>query len=287
MRVIVAGGTGFIGQAVVRRLAADGHEVAVVTRTPNRPSNTVLLGWDEAREAVDGADAVVNLAGESIGGRWTRARKERILRSRVETTTALVDAIAAARRPPGVLVNSSGIDYVGDTGDAVVTEDAAPGDTFLARVCIEWERAAQRAPVRTVLVRTPLTIGRAAPAVRLLALPFRLFAGGRLGNGRQWFPWIHVDDIVGIIMRAIDGDGLAGPVNAVAPEQLRQADAARDLGRVLHRPALVPTPAPALRALLGEQADLLLHGQRAVSTKLDEFAFRYPTLRAALEEALA
>jgi hypothetical protein len=287
MRVIVAGGTGFIGQAVVRRLAADGHEVAVVTRTPNRPSNTVLLGWDEAREAVDGADAVVNLAGESIGGRWTRARKERILRSRVETTTALVDAIAAARRPPGVLVNSSGIDYVGDTADAVVTEDAAPGDTFLARVCIEWERAAQRAPVRTVLVRTPLTIGRAAPAVRLLALPFRLFAGGRLGNGRQWFPWIHVDDIVGIIMRAIDGDGLAGPVNAVAPEQLRQADAARDLGRVLHRPALVPTPAPALRALLGEQADLLLHGQRAVSTKLDEFAFRYPTLRAALEEALA
>jgi len=285
VRVVVAGGTGFIGRALVARLRDAGREVAVVTRSPERAHADV--GWNEVAAAVDGAGAVVNLAGESIGGRWTRRRMERILSSRVETTSALVDAIAAARATPRVLVNSSGIDYAGDTGDAIVAEDAAPGDTFLARVCREWEAAAARAPVRSVMVRTPLTIGPGATAVRLLALPFRLRLGGRLGSGRQWFPWVHLDDLVAIFVRAIERDDLAGPVNAVAPQQLRQASAARDLGRVLRRPAAVPTPAPVLRAVLGRQADLLLHGQRAVSTKLDGDDFRYRTLRAALEDALA
>jgi hypothetical protein len=289
MKVIVAGGSGFIGRHLVRSLLADGHDVRVVTRNRNPdPSDKLSLAWSCVAEEVDGSDAVVNLAGESVGGlRWTRRKRAAIRSSRVETTTALVEAIRASVHKPRVLVSASGIDFAGDSGDAVVAEDAAPGDTFLGRVCKDLEAAAARSPVRWVAVRTPLTIGRDAKAVHLIALPFRLFAGGRLGSGRQWFPWIHVDDLVGIFRRAIDDESLRGPVHAVAPQQLRQCDAARDFGRVLHRPARVSAPAFALRALMGRQADLLLHGQRAVSTKLDGFDFRYRTLRAALEDALA
>jgi uncharacterized protein (TIGR01777 family) len=287
MKVIVAGGSGFIGRHLVRSLAADGHEVRIVTRRPD-PRDSSSLGWNCVPEEVDGADAVVNLAGESVGGlRWTRRKHAAILSSRVETTTALVEAIRASVRKPRVFVSASGIDFAGDSGDAVVAEDAAPGDTFLGHVCKEHEAAAARSPVRWVAVRTPLTIGRDATAVHLIALPFRLYAGGPLGSGRQWFPWIHVDDLVGIYRRAIGDESLHGPVHAVAPQQLRQRDAAGDFGRVLRRPSRLATPAVVLRALMGRQSDLLLHGQRAVSTKLDGFEFRYRTLRAALEDALA
>src|ERR1700730_8929119 len=201
-KVVVAGGSGFVGAALVRSLQADGWQVVVLSRTP---SGAGAGGWDGrtlgawGRE-LDGADAVVNLAGESIGaGRWTRRRKERILASRVESTTALVEAAAAAARPPKVLVNASGIDYSGDSGDTVVREDAAPGSSFLAGVCVAWEEAAARAEahaMRWVALRTPLVLGREAPALRLMALPFRLFVGGRLGSGEQWFPWVHLHDAV-------------------------------------------------------------------------------------------
>jgi uncharacterized protein (TIGR01777 family) len=287
MKVIVAGGSGFIGRHLVRSLVADGHAVRIVTRRPD-PCDNLSLAWNRVAEEVDGSDAVVNLAGESVGGlRWTWRKQEAIRSSRVETTTRLVEAIRASARRPRVFVSASGIDFAGDSGDAVVAEDAAPGDTFLGHVCQDLEAAAARSPVRWVAVRTPLTIGRDAKAVHVMALPFRLFAGGRFGSGRQWFPWIHVDDVVGIYRRAIDDESLQGPVHAVAPQQLRQHDAARDFGRVLHRPSRLATPAFALRALMGRQSDLLLHGQRAVSTRLDGFEFRYRTLRAALEDALA
>jgi uncharacterized protein (TIGR01777 family) len=190
---------------------------------------------------------------------------------------------------PRVLVNSSGIDFGGDRGDEIVTEGVDPGSSFLARVCNEWEAAACEAcavGVRTVMLRTPLVIGRDAQALKLLALPFRAGVGGPLGDGRQWFPWIHVDDWVALCRRALADEALRGPVNAVAPEELRQRDAARVLGRVLHRPAIVPAPARALRLALGEQADLLLHGQRARSAKLNGVAFRHATLESALAEAL-
>ncbi len=158
-------------------------------------------------------------------------------------------------------------------------------DSFLARVCADWEAAAA-VPVRQVAVRTPFVVGAGAPALRLMALPFRLFAGGPAGDGRQWFPWAHLDDIVAVYRRAIDDDSLRGPLNATAPEQLRQREAARALGSVLRRPAILPAPAFALRLLLGEQADLLLHGQRAVSRTLEGLEFRYRGFRAALEDAL-
>lgn len=282
MKVVLGGGSGYVGRALIASLLADGHEVVVVSR--NRPG---AVSWDGVGDAVDGADAVVNLAGTPIGSlRWTSGRKQSILSSRVETTRALARAIEAAKRRPAVFVTASGIDYAGDTGDAIVDESAPPGDSFLARVSVAWEAAAAEAPVRHVAVRTSLVIGRGAEAVQLMALPFRLFVGGRAGDGRQWFPWVHIDDLVRIYRLAIDDPKLAGPLDAVAPEQLRQRDAAREFGAVLHRPALAPAPAFALRLLLGEQADLLLHGQRAVSTKLGGFEFRYRGLRAALENAL-
>jgi hypothetical protein len=284
VEVVVAGGTGLVGRALVASLERDGHRSVVVSREPG-PGR---VSWDGVLGAVDGADAVVNFAGASIGRpRWTESRKRTLRASRVETTRKLAEAIAAAGRKPRVFVTASGIDYYGDSGDAVVDESSPPGSTFLARLCAEWEAVAAAAPVRHVAVRTALVVARDAPALRLTALPFRLFAGGTLGGGEQWFPWVHLDDLVAVYRRALEDDALAGPVDAVAPQQLRQREAARELGAVLHRPAVLSTPAVALRLLLGEQADLLLHGQRAGSTKLTPDDFAYRELRPALEQALA
>jgi hypothetical protein len=288
MRVIVGGGSGLIGRALVASLLADGADVAVLSRRPSRSSGPGrVIGWEAAGRELDGADAVVNLAGVSLGGpRWTTGRKAVIRASRVDTTRTLARAIAAAKRRPPVFVTASGIDYYGDSGDDLVDEGSPNGDSFLARVCADWEAAGAAAPVRHVAVRTPLVVGPGAPSVRLLALPFRLFAGGPAGDGRQWFPWVHLDDVVAVYRRAIEDGALSGAVNATEPEQLRQRDAAHAFGKVLHRPSILPAPAFALRLLLGEQADLLLHGQRAVSRTLDGLEFRYRGLRAALEDAI-
>jgi uncharacterized protein len=301
-RIVLAGATGFIGRPLVGSLLDDGYDVAVLTRRPESadlPAGARAVGWDGATVEswsveLSGAEGVVNLAGASIGRyRWTRARKREIVRSRVETTRALVEAMARLHpgQRPGVLVNASGIDYAGDSGDAVVTELAPPGSSFLARVCVEWEAAALGAAglgVRVVAVRTPLVLGRGALPLRLLALPFRFFGGGPLGSGEQWFPWAHLEDTVAAYRLALADDRLRGPVNLAAPDLRRQRDAARELGVVLRRPSWLPAPRPALRAVLGEQADLLLHGQRAVAAKLVEAGFRFaqPNLREALQEAL-
>ena len=287
MRVVVGGGSGSVGQALVRSLEADGHEAVVLSRRPGRGGgHGRTVGWETAAVEVDGAGAVVNLAGVSIGGRrWTRARKQAIVSSRVDTTRTLVRAIAGAASPPAVFVSASGIDYYGESGDATVDESSPAGGSFLARVCVAWEEAAAWAQVPHAAVRAGLVVGPGAQAIRHMALPFRFFAGGPVGGGAQWFPWIHLDDLVAVYRLAIGG-AVEGPVNAVAPEQVRQRDAARDLGAVLHRPAVLPTPGLAVRLLLGEEADLLLHGQRAVSVQLGALEFRYPALSAALEDAL-
>jgi uncharacterized protein (TIGR01777 family) len=287
VKVVIGGGGGYVGQALTTTLLADGHDVIVLSRHPGNASGLGrTAGWESVGAEVDGAAAVVNLAGISIGGpRWTKSRKAAILGSRVGTTQALARAVASAGQSPGVFVTASGIDYYGDSGDAVVDESSPAGDSFLGRVCAAWEEAATGAGVRHVAVRTALAVGPKALSIRLMAMPFRLLVGGPVGGGRQWFPWIHLDDLVSVYRLAIDGR-LEGPVNAVSPQQLRQGEAARDFGAVLHRPAVVPTPAAVVRLLLGEEADLALHGQRAVSGKLDQLDFRYRQLRPALESAL-
>ncbi len=283
MKVVIGGGSGLIGAALVRSLERDGNEVVVVSREAG-PGE---VAWEDVGREVDGADAVVNLAGVSIGGpRWTAGRKEAIRASRIETTRTLARAIDAAERRPDVFVTASGIDIYGDTGDILVDESSPPGSTFLARVCTEWEDAAADVPVRHVAVRTSLVVAPGAKAVSLMALPFRFFVGGPLGNGRQWFPWIALDDLVAVYRRALEDDALRGPVNAVAPGILRQSEAAKVFGAVLGRPSVLPAPAPLLRLALGEQADLLLHGQRAASGKLGDLVFEQPDLRSALEDAL-
>lgn len=288
MRVVIGGASGYVGRALCESLGADGHEVISLSRGthPVAPLGA-HVDWSRCLEAVDGADAVVNLAGASIGAPlWTARRKDEIRRSRVSTTRSLAEAISAAAVPPEVFVTASGIDFYGDTGEEVVDERSPPGATFLAGVCVEWEAAAAQAPARHVAVRTAMVVGRSAPALGPMALPFRLFLGGPLGGGRQFFPWIHIDDLVAVYRRAIAEGELAGPVNAVAPDLPRQRDAARTFGAVLHRPSLLPTPAVLLRLALGEQADLLLHGQHAVSRRLQGFSFAYPQLPGALEDAL-
>jgi uncharacterized protein len=297
-KVIVAGGTGLIGRALVPALAAGGAEVVVLSRRPEREPlpGARLVGWDGTTVAAGwaselaGATGVVNLCGESVGGgRWTARRKRLLLESRTGSTSALVDAIGSlspAERPH-VLVNASGIDYSGD-GESEVDESAAPGTSFLARVCVDWEAAAWRAEehgVRVVCVRTPLVIAREALALKLMSLPFRLFVGGPLGNGHQWFPWAHITDTVDVYRRAVEDETLRGVLNLVAPNVPRQRDAARELGRALRRPSWLTVPAPVLRLALGEQADVLLRGQLARSTKLDNSTFRYTTFASAIAEA--
>ncbi|MBO8142459.1 MAG: TIGR01777 family protein [Firmicutes bacterium] len=300
MRVVIAGGTGFIGRALVRRLAAGGHHVTVLTRQdPGRASRSLpdavaVCRWSPGTgaplEPVDGADAVVNLAGATIARRWTRAAKRLIVDSRVGATGSLIQAIRASQAPPRVLVNASAVGYYGPRGDEWVTEDDPPGSDFLATVCRRWEEAACAAEplgVRVVLLRTGLVLGRGGALPRL-ALPFRLFAGGPLGSGRQWMPWIHLDDCAALISFALQDDRIRGPINVTAPNPVPNREFARALGRALGRPAALPVPAPLLRAALGEMADMLLTGQRAVPRRAMAlgFQFRFAELEPALGDVL-
>jgi len=303
MLIAIAGGTGFIGRHLAASLVNDGHEVIILSRgadPAHAQRGTRLAHWD-ARSAdggwVDhlrGAGGVVNLAGTSIGsGRWTRRRMSEILNSRLEATGAIVGALQ--RTPvsdrPKVLVNASGIDYYGNRGDETINEDSGVGDSFLAQVCGQWEATARKAEplgVRVVLMRTALVFAREAPAFRLMVLPFRLFAGGPLGNGRQWFTWIDVDDLVGLYRFALENDAVRGPLNAVAPDLRAQREVAREIGRALHRPSLMPAPALLLDAAIGDQSQLLLHGRRATPQKAQRlgYQFRFGELRDALRHAL-
>jgi uncharacterized protein (TIGR01777 family) len=301
VKVVVAGGTGFVGRALSASLARGGHDVVVLTRDAHVRSQQRVVTWD-ARDPtapwvneVRGAATVVNLAGASIGGaRWTAARKRTLIDSRVRSTEALVRAMAQVpeRERPQVFVVASGIDYYGDhPGDEALDESAPAGSSFLARLCADWEDAAQRAEplgVRVVRMRTALCIGRGAPALRMLALPFRLFAGGPLGNGRQWFTWIHLEDLVNLYVLAIERSELAGPINAVAPQVPREYEVAQAIAHVLHRPSWAPAPSFALRAALGAMADVVLHGRRAVPSKAlaQGYEFRYTEIEPALGQAL-
>jgi uncharacterized protein len=264
------------------------------TKAP--PAGVRFVTWDARTAEGDwvkelaGAHGVINLAGASIGSRrWTRRRMADLLATRLDATSAIVQAIerTPADRRPSVLVNASGIDYYGDRGDEIIAEDGAPGDSFLARLSQQWEAAAQQAEplgVRVVRIRTAMVFARDALAFRLLTLPFRLFGGGPLGDGHQWFTWIHLDDIVGLYRLGLENPQANGPINAVAPDVRREAEVARAIGRVLRRPAFVRVPAFVLRLVLGAEAQLLLDGRHATPTRAEALGYRFKF--GGLDEAL-
>jgi hypothetical protein len=294
MKVIVAGGTGFLGTPLVSQLRASGNEVSVLTRRSAEPGQITwspdgTLGpW---AQAIDGADAVINLAGESIAGhRWTPAQKAQIRDSRIHATRSVVEAINAAARKPAVFLNASAVGYYGSRGDDMLTEESAPGDDFLATVCRDWEAEAFQAPhaTRLVLLRTGLPLERSGGALPRIALPFRLFAGGSLGSGRQYWSWIHRDDWIAMTSWALRTSSVSGPLNLTAPTPVRNREFAATLGHVLRRPSFVPAPAFALRLLIGDMADALLTGQRVIPAKAEGlgFHFQYAALEPALVAAM-
>src|SRR6266699_340768 len=303
MKVVIAGGSGFLGQALTTALAADSHDLVVLTRhagggqhaATSRPGRIQPVAWAPTGEPgpwaseLDGAGAVVNLAGESIAGkRWSAAHKARILDSRLRATRSLVVAIRRASPPPPLFVSGSAVGYYGPRGEEPVTETEAPGADFLAGVCVQWEQEAVRAAggrTRVVLVRTGLVLARDGGALPEMLPPFRFGAGGPVGSGRQYWPWIHRDDWVGLVRWAAANAAVSGPVNATAPNPVTNRAFAAALGRAMHRPSLMPAPAFALRLLLGEMADgLLLSGQRAVPAKAERlgFTFRFGRVEDAL-----
>ncbi len=302
MKIVIAGGTGFLGRSLADALAREPatlqHDVIILTRqrvSSGRPSQPRLLTWAPSGAVgpwaaeLDGASAVVNLAGESIAGRrWSDAQKQRILDSRRLATRSLVSAIRQATRPPLVFVSSSAVGYYGPRGDEIVTEDAPAGSDFLARVCLQWEEEAARAEgprTRVVRLRTGLVLARDGGALPKMLPPFWFGAGGPVGSGRQYWPWIHRQDWIDLVRFAIQTSAVSGPLNATAPNPATNAEFARLLGRALRRPALLPTPGFAMKVLLGEMAGaLLLSGQRAVPAKVEAAGFRFTF--GALEDAL-
>jgi uncharacterized protein (TIGR01777 family) len=290
-----------IGSQVCDALLARGEEVVALSRNPDgaRSTNPTVTWhrWDPTAErpsaaALDGVDAVINLIGESLDQRLTPQAKDRILRSRERATKNLVDAIAAADPGPRVLVSQSAVGYYGDRGDAIVDESTEPGPDFLAQVCVAWEASARRADeadVRTTIFRTAPVLDAEGGLLKRLLLPFKLGIGGPLAGGRQYLPWIHVDDAVALYLWAVENDEISGTFNAVAPQQLTNREFSKTLGKVLRRPAAISAPKFAISALRGrELAEAVTSSQRAVPRRaLDAgFEFRFPELEPALRDLL-
>ena len=297
MKIVIAGGSGFLGRPLVAALLHDGQSVAVLSRSAHTrvAPGARAVAWDPEASSgawaaeIDGAGAVINLAGEPIASRrWSAGQKRRIDQSRTAATRAIARAIGAAKAPPGVLISGSGVGYYGPCGDEIVTEETPPGADFLATVCRHWEgeaAAAATAHTRVVCIRTGLVLERDGGALPKMLPPFQVGAGGRVGSGRQYWPWIHRQDWIDLVRFALQTPSLSGPLNATAPEPVTNAAFARTLGRALRRPAVMPAPAFAMRLLLGEMADaLLLSGQRALPAAAERhgYTFRYRELDAAL-----
>ncbi len=302
MRVAITGASGLVGSALSRALLDRGDEVTALTRDPSMTRSRLPEGARAERIAVGETDAlaavicehdaVVNLAGEPvIGRRWSGKVRKELRDSRVEGTRTVVSAIAAAKRPPHILVNASAVGYYGHREEAEITEETGPGSDFLAELCVEWEQAANRAGdggTRVVLLRIGIVLSRDGGALSRMLPPFRFFLGGPIGNGRQGFPWIHIDDLTGLILHALDEEKVGGPMNATAPHPVTNASFSKALGRVLRRPSWLPAPRPALRLLIGPAAAVLTRGQMAVPRRaLDTgYGFRFPEVDLALSDLL-
>lgn len=303
MKIVIAGGTGFLGSPLAEMYAEEGHEVRVLSRSlmsgdsRHDPGTGVpgitRVGWKaDGRSGpwaatLDGADALVNLAGDAIAGkRWTPQRKAQLRDSRILSTRSLAQAMRETARPPAVFVSASGVGYYGARADEPLTETSPAGNDFLAQLCQDWEREAAalaRPNVRTVLLRTGIVLERSGGALAELMRPFRFFAGGRLGSGRQFVSWIHRLDWIEMVRWVVQTPAVAGPVNATAPHPVTNRQMARALGRAMRRPSLVPAPSFALKLVLGEMASSILTGQRVLPAVAQHhgYHFRYPEIEIA------
>jgi hypothetical protein len=299
MNVTITGATGLIGRRLVRALQHRGDQVTVLTRNPEKARASLgvdAAAWDPQRGtapagALSGRDAVIHLAGERVAQRWSDKAKRAIHESREGGTRNLVAGIAEASPRPPVLVSASAVGYYGKHGDEEVREAAPPGDDFLARVCVAWEREADAASalgLRVAKIRTGVVLDKSGGALKTMLTPFKLGVGGPVAGGAQYMPWIHVDDLVGLYLAAVDGDW-SGAYNGSAPTPVTNKAFSKALGRALHRPAIAPVPAAALQALYGDMKEIVTEGQRAVPARALEagYAFKHPDLDEALRSALA
>jgi uncharacterized protein (TIGR01777 family) len=298
MRVIVTGGTGLIGRSLAEQMAGEGHEVIVLSRNPEGAKGfsegVRVVGWDARTpqgwsDWVEGADAIVNLAGAGLADwLWTKSRKQTLLDSRVWAGQAVAEAVAMANQKPGVVIQSSAVGYYGPRGDEAIEESEQPGSDFLADLCQQWEestRPVEDHGVRRAIIRTGLVLSRKGGVLPRLLLPIRLFVGGRLGSGKQYYSWIHLDDELRAIRFLIENASARGPFNLAAPASLPNQAFIETVSRALGRPAWLPLPEFALRLLVGDMATVLVDGQRVVPAKLTEagFEFKYPVLEQAME----
>jgi uncharacterized protein (TIGR01777 family) len=303
MKIIIAGGTGFIGQRIVDRLVGEKQKCVLVTRNPGRVKDfhkglLRVERWDEhalsiPSELIEDGDAIINLTGESLAaGRWTPERKKRLVHSRTAPTNAIVKMIAKGVKKPSVFINASAVGYYGHVAEAEVMEGSARGNDFLASLVGQWESDALEAAtfgVRVVLLRTGVVLGKKGGALPKLMLPFKFYVGGWLGSGKQWFPWVHLDDAVEIIFTLIKNPRISGPVNVVAPEPVTMKEFCLTLGKAMKRPCWAHVPSAILRLALGDMAAMLLNGQKVIPRVLQEseYRFKYPSLEKALQSIVS
>ncbi len=299
MKILITGATGLIGRSLCQSLGNEGRQVVVLSRRPSAAiglAGVSAFRWEPAaesppEEAWEGVEAVIHLAGEPVAARWTEEQKRRIRDSRVKASRNLVAGMRETPRPPKVLVSASAVGFYGDRGDEILNESSDPGSGFLSEVCRDWEAEAARARelgVRVAFVRIGVALSASGGALEKMLLPFKVGLGGRLGSGRQWFPWIHIEDIAGIFLHALMSPAVDGPINGVAPGIVTNEEFTRELAAALNRPVFVPVPEIALRVLMGEMAEIVTASQRVVpKVALDTgYRFKYPNLRPALESLL-
>lgn len=291
MNILIAGGSGFVGKNLTKSLLKKGHHVYILTRSPEKYENTTeitYMNYDYPAEKLPLIQAVINLAGDTLFGLWTKNKKDAILSSRIETTQALIEYMRHMKRKPDVFISGSAIGYYGTSTHKIFTENTQEhGDDFLADVVTKWEATAKQAEklgIRTVYTRFGVILGKEG-ALPLMSIPVKLFAGGKIGKGEHWVSWVHITDVVDLIIFCLNNDEIKGPVNVTSPYPLRNKDFLKTLASVLKRPYWIPTPAPLLRMTIGEMSELITKGQYALPKQAEtyQFQFSYPTLENALK----